>query len=407
MTGDATPKAPHVLSEGFPPVDLEAWRAKARAALGDADFEATLVRCTRDGLARGPLMTRADRPAPSPAPPGRLDPLDNRVEIRASDPAEADVFALEALEGGATSVELRIDPAGADGVRIGSLDDLDRALRDVTLEAAPVSLANADTSTAALLPQLWARRATPAAARRGALNLDPLGRLAAGSAVNVEAELDAAAHLAAAPSTTLRADGRAVHEAGGTEAQELAWAAACGAAYLEALVRRGLAVDAAAHAIAFAVALDADMHLGIAKLRALRRLWARIVSAAGAPDAAASVHAFSSGRMLKDVDPPTNLLRLTAAAMAAALGGADSITLAPYAPEPAARARRLSRNIPRLLAEEADLGGLADSTRGSFHHEALTEALASTAWTRFQAVMRARGPAAFVASGRPLAELGA
>lgn len=397
MTGDAPLPEAAALGAGFPQTDVESWRVKARAALGNADdagLEA-LVRRTRDGLVRGPVMTRADRPTVSP---GRLwraaGALDNRVAIRASSPGDANTRALEALEGGATSIELSLPHA--------TLEDLDRALDGVVLAAAAVALADADAATAGVLPALWAQRGVSPGSVRGALNIDPL---------RSDAELDAAAALAATLAeagssvVALRVDARVVHEAGGTEAAELAWAAAGGAAALEALVRRGLSIDVAAQAVAFAVALDADTHLGVAKLRALRRLWSRIVTAAEGAEPAAVIQARSSDRMLTAADPSTNLLRLTAVAMAAALGGADSISLAPYTAEDTPRARRLSRNIPLIIAFEASLDAVEDPAQGSFHHEALTERLAEAAWTRFQAIMGAGGPAALLASGRPLREL--
>jgi methylmalonyl-CoA mutase len=414
------------LADGFPPADLPAWRARASESLGigaaaDGDFERALVRRTLDGIARGPLMTRADAPAPQPASPwrtagpGAAYPWDIRALIRHPDPARANKDALEELEGGACSLELKIDPAGEDGVMIRSLDDLARALDGVHLDLAPLSLDAGDFAAPAAAMLLALRRARGLApeAGGGALNLDPLGRLARRGALDraIDAEIaDAAAwaaHVAEAwpNATVFRADGRVVHEAGGSEAWEIAYAAAAGIACLEAMVARGLAVEDAARPIAFALALDADVHFGVAKLRALRRVWRRIATAAGASETAAHapIQAFSSARMLARRDPWTNLVRLTAAGFAGAVGGADALTLAPFTDAlgpPRAFARRLSRNIQLLLAAEAGVGRVEDAARGSFHHEALTDALARRAWTNLQEIAAAGGIAAFIAGGR-------
>lgn len=410
MTGD-----PITLHEGFAAPDLEAWRRRARASLGDAapvgDSLAPLVRRTLDGLARGPLATRADRP-PAVAPLSPQSAPDNRPPVSASQPADANAEALEALMGEAGSLELRVDPAGAAGVAIRTAADLERALADVDLEAAGLSLDASDAAAARLLVDFWSKRDLASNRLRAALNLDPLGAAARmGSVAGLEKAWDEAARLAGeidAPSiTALRIDARLVHEAGGTEAQELAWAAACAVAALEAMTDRGLATERAARALALAVALDADLHLGIAKLRALGILWRRIASASGAGNFQTVVQAFSSRRMLSRRDAETNLLRLTAAATAAALGGAGSVTLEPYsfaAGRSTPLSRRLSRNIPILLAEEAGLGGL-DPARGSFHHEAMAAALAEAAWAGFQGIMRAGGAAAWIASGRLAADV--
>jgi methylmalonyl-CoA mutase len=407
MTHDA-----RALARGFPEADLDAWRAAAKTALkhknsDDAAFAEALVRRTADGIARGPLATRADlagrvpdyagRPGSS-APDAPSCPWDIRPVVSHPDPAEANAQALEALAGGATSIELRIDPTGAAGVMVRSLDDLARALGGVHLELAPVSLDAGDFAgpAAAMLLALRTKRGLAPEAGGGALNLDA-------------ARDDAAAwarHAADAwpGATVFRADGRAVHEAGGSEAWEIAVAAGSGIAQLEAMVAAGLDVDAAARRIALAVALDADVHLGIAKLRALRRIWRRVATAAGASSTtAAPIQAFSSRRMLTARDPWSNLMRLTAAGFAGAVGGADSVTLAPFTDalgSPTAFARRMSRNISLLLAEEAGLGRVADPARGGFHHETLTDALAHEAWARVQEIAGEGGLAAFVASGR-------
>lgn len=414
------------LADGFDVVSPDVWKAAVEQSLKGAPFEKALVRRTLDGLARGPLMTRADAPvaasAPGSAPFTRgsqaardpLRPWDIRVPIDHPDPARANAHALADLAGGASSLEIAIDPTGARGVMVRGRDDLETVLNDVLLDAASVSFDAGDwgPQAAAFLVSLWEARGVAATDARGAFNLDPIGRLATRTHLprDLDLELADAANWALwiadrwPRATTFRADARVVHEAGGSEAWEIAFAAACALAYLEHMTEYDLPLDLAARQIVFAVTLDADGHLGICKLRALRRVWGRIATASGvAPaNAAPKVCAYSSNRMLARRDPWTNLLRLTSAGFAGAAGGADSITLAPFtdALGPSAPfARRLSRNLQALLQEESRLGRVIDPAGGAFHHEKLSDDLARQAWTCFQRIQKEGGIARFITEG--------
>jgi methylmalonyl-CoA mutase len=419
MTQDA-------LAAGFPPAGRAEWRAAAKAALGlspddDAGLAAALVRCTLDGLPRGPLMTTDDLGDRLPAYAGRAAaenayPWDVRELIAHPDPDRAGAQARAALAGGATSLALRLaEPQGADcgdgkpdGVMVENAADLARALEGVDLAAVAISL-DGPPDGPPYLAAWWADGDVPPERRRGDLGYDPLGRLARYGVAEPALEVAAATGpwlVDMAPHVSLfRSDARVVHEAGGSEAWELAFAAAAAAAYLEAMIRMGMSADAAAARITFALALDADVHLGIAKIRALRRVWRRITTAAGASGAAAAgrVEAFSSRRMLARRDPWTNLLRLTAAGFAAAAGGADSLALSaftePLGP-PTDRAQRLSRNIGLVLAREAGLVRVQDPALGSHLHESLTDALARRAWAGFQEIAAEGGLESFIREGR-------
>ena len=130
----------------------------------------------------------------------------------------------------------------------------------------------------------------------------------------------------------------------------------------------------------------------MAKIRALRLLWARLQEVCGAPFAPLPIHAATSRRMLGAADPETNLLRNTIAAAAAALGGADSILIHPHdASVQGAKARMLSRNIHRLLMDEARLHDVIDAASGSGAVEALTDSLAERSWAEFQSIEREGG----------------
>ena len=167
------------------------------------------------------------------------------------------------------------------------------------------------------------------------------------------------------------ADGRPVHAAGGSEAQELAFVLANAVAYLRAMEAGGIALDDARRFIFFRLAADQDQFLTIAKFRALRKLWARIEEACGLAPRPAFVAAETAWRMMTKRDPHGNIVRATIAALAAAVGGADAVTVLPYTAAlglPDALARRIARNTQTILIEEANLHRVADPRRGLRRH---------------------------------------
>jgi methylmalonyl-CoA mutase len=190
------------------------------------------------------------------------------------------------------------------------------------------------------------------------------------------------------------ADGRIVHNAGGSEAQELAFAIASAVEYLRALEASGVALDAARRMIYFRLSADADQFLTIAKFRALRKLWARVEEACGLAPEPAHVAAETAWRMMTKRDAYTNMLRITIAVAAAGLGGADSITVLPHTAPlglPDAFARRLARNTQLILLEESNLAKVADPVAGSGAIEDITAKLAAAAWALFQEIESAGG----------------
>ncbi len=338
---------------------------------------------------------------------------DVRQRHRVADPAATNAAILDDLEGGVTSLQLALD-------RPEAAADLDRVLADVLLDLAPIGLdaGAAGLDAARALFALAERRNIAADALRADLNIDPLGAAVSGAALDPEsavAEVVGFARQAAAvwPKTVaLLADGRPYHSGGASEAQELAFAVATGIAYLRALVAAGEPPEAAARQIGFALASDADFFLSVAKFRALRRIWWRVLEVAGAGAAmpALRLRAESAARMFTRVDPQVNILRGTVAAFAAAVGGAGSITVLPFdhaLPASAPLARRIARNTQLVLLEEAQLGRVVDSAGGSWFVERLSEDLATAAWALVQEVERRNGMVAALRQGWPQAQVAA
>ena len=403
---DAPALAPP-LAAGFPPATQAQWRALVDRTLGEAPFS-SLEKTTAEGLRIEPLYGQA----PRPAAPARAVAAERAWEVATltahPDPARANAEILADLRGGAAAAVLRVDPSGRAGVAIGSEAALARALDGVILELAPVAL-----DAGFLGPQAadWlggAAKASPTALLR--LHLDPLSAFAqAGASPGpIEAHLISAANVAARlgepyPLAQLfLACGRVVHEAGGGEAGEVGFAAAAAVAYARAMVRAGLPMAEAFGRITLGLSADADYFLTIAKLRAARAVWARIAGACGA-DPTARVEARSSRRMLTAKDAWTNMIRLTAAAFGAAVGGADTVILGNFTDAlglPTEFARRQSRNAQLVLMEEAHIGRVADPAAGSGYIEALTEEIARAAWAELQAIEAAGGLASALACGQ-------
>jgi methylmalonyl-CoA mutase len=377
------------------------WRALVEQGLKGAAWE-RLVGKTADDIPIAPLYrepdihTATDISGMPGAAPFVRGAGQGAWLIRQSfahpDPERTNREILADLAGGVGAIELVIDPEGTDAVAIRNAADLDLVLASVILEAAPVSLdAGLHAEHAATLLRDKLRGV---AVRGTAFNLDPLGVALRTGADQSDAAL--AAYLFAAQTTRdlpnaryLRADARIVHEAGGSEAQEIAYALHCGIAYLRGLETRALAIEDSAKAIGFAVSVGPDALVEAAKLRALRLCWARVLEAAGAEadHRAAHIHAFTSRRMMTRYDAWTNILRVSTAAFGAAVGGADEITTYPLTKalgHPSAFARRVARNTQHVLLEECRLGHVADPAGGAWFVEKLTREIAERAWSLMQ-----------------------
>ena len=395
------------MTADFPPATEADWRTLVDKTLGETPFD-TLSKSTVEGLRIAPLYDQAE----SRAAPARRPPPDRAWEVATlsahPDPDRANTEILADLRGGAAAISLRIDPTGKTGVAVGSQQDLERALDGVILELAPVAL-----EAGFLGPQAadWlngAAKASPGALLR--FHLDPLSAFAeAGHSPGpIDAHLISAANVAARMAQTypkaqlFRASGQVAHEAGGGEALEVAFAAGAAVAYARALVRAGVPVADAFARITLGLSADTDYFLTIAKLRAARAVWARITQACGA-DPIARIEVRSSHWMLAAMDAWTNMIRLTAAAFGAAVGGADTVVLGNFTDAlglPSEFARRQSRNIQLVLMEEAHIGRVGDPAAGAGYVESLTDQIARAAWADFQAIESAGGLAQALAVGQ-------
>ncbi|MFD8833614.1 methylmalonyl-CoA mutase family protein [Streptomyces griseofuscus] len=404
------------LAAEFPDATHEQWQRlvegvlrKSGKEVSGAAAEDALSTTLEDGLRTRPLYTARDT-APDPGLPGFAPFIRGaRPEggvadgwgVRQRHTTLADGAVLADLENGGTSLWLVLGEGGI------PLADLGRALEGVYLDLAPIVLdAGRDTAEAAeALLALYADKGVEPTAVRGNLGGDPLGYEArTGAAQDFAPYADLAARCAETyPGLrALTVDALPYHEAGGSAAQELGASLATGVAYLRALTESGLSVEQAAGQLEFRYAATADQFLTIAKLRAARRLWARIAEVSGAPGAQTQ-HVVTSPVMMSRRDPWVNMLRTTVATLAAGVGGADSVTVLPFDHAlglPDAFARRIARNTSTILIEESYLARVIDPAGGSWYVERLTAELAEAGWEFFRTIERDGGQAAVLRSGR-------
>ena len=419
------------LAEAFPQVNEQMWRAavdhvllRSRKELSakerDALFERSMTAKTYDGIVIKALYTECDIPPITLGEPG-FPPFTRgstvsgglpfgwdvrqRVELE-GDGSETEATILNELENGTTSIWLGV--AGKPDTAA-----LNRALRGVQLNLAPVIVdaGRYCPDVAREFINLWTARGLAAESLHGSFGADPLGVSASEGTsppVQTHEETVELARLCTQHYPNFRAivvDAIRYHEAGASDAEEIACATATGVQYLRWLTDAGLELDAALSQLEFRFAATADQFMTMAKLRAARRVWNRIGEVAGASlDARGQrQHAVTSRVMITRYDPWVNLLRTTVACMAAGVAGANAITVIPYDDASATTAshlgRRLARNTQVILIEEAHLSRVLDPAGGSWCIETLSDTLARTAWEWFTTLEAAGGMAQGLTQG--------
>jgi methylmalonyl-CoA mutase len=389
------------LAAVFPQANEDQWRKSVERALKGGSFE-KLVSKTYDGAEIAPLYGRSANPGPralrqNPGPWAILA----RVDLADLDAANRQ--ALEDLENGAAGLHLAFPGSqGAYGTAIADDGDASIAqiLENVRLDyGIPLMVEDSPRApkAAEAIMRLIDRNHIEPSITRVSFGFDPLGAkarhgfLAAPWSQERKTFAERALSAAKAGFTrgTVAADARVIHAAGGTEAQELGFILSAGLAYLRALTDGGLDIEAARSLLLFRLAADADELLGVAKFRALRRLWGRIEESCGLLPAPALVHAETAWRMTTRSDPWNNLLRATIAVFSAAAGGADAITVLPFTQAlgaPDAFARRLARDTQLVLQDESYIHVVDDPASGAGGFEALTDTLCEGAWAVFQEI---------------------
>lgn len=399
------------LFEEFPEISTEQWEAKILEDLKGADYQ-RLIWKTADGLQLKPYYRQEDLEQLTHMQASwgynefaRNLKGNNEWEIsqivQEHDPRKANLLALAALGKGAESVEF-------DARNILAAEDLQLLLKDLSVATTPLHFSNSPC-----FPDLlqWLDGLSPNGIK-GSLGYDPLGHYALyeyfPSGKTRELEVAAELIIAAAKHSGMRViqvSGNHFSNAGASIVQELAFALAQGHEYLHQLLQQGIAVEATAKHMGFTFGIGSDYFPEMARLRAARILWAKILDQYGLSDRQSMVmqiHAVTSPYNKTIYDPFVNMLRTTSEAMSAALGGADRITVLPFDSSfkrPDEFSERISRNLQQILKHEAYFNKVADVPGGSYYIENLTNAIASEAWKQFQQIEQMGGFLSCVESG--------
>ena len=435
---------------GVSAVTYEDWRKVVEAELKGAPFDKRMFTSTYEGITLQPIYRREDT-APLPhvdsfpgfAPFVRgatasgmvKKPWDVSQELVFSSPTEFNHAARNSISRGLNALNIVLDKAtrdghdpdwaqpedvGLGGLSIATVGDLDRALDGIDLEKTFLLIRSGASAMpfGALLVALARKRKKTLTGLRGCIEMDPLGVLSHEGKLpqSLEGAYDEMAALTrwcaerAPHLQTICVHSRAWHESGANAVQELAFVLATAVEYLREMNERGMDVDLVAPRIRFAITVGENFFMEIAKLRALRMLWARAVEALGgnADSQRLTLHVRTSLWNKTVYDPYNNLLRATVEAFAGVLGGCDSMQVGAFDEvlrPPDDFSRRIARNTQLVLQKECQLEHVIDPAGGSWFVEKLTSELASRAWQLFQEVWKLGGMEAALA-GRLSAEDG-
>ena len=434
----------------FSGATYEQWRKEAEVTLKGAPFEKKLVTKTYEGIDLQPIYNKEDVEGlkftgnlPGFSPYLRSEeflgyqgkPWEICQKLNYATPKEFNSAARNDLDRGLTALNIWLDKAsrdgkdpeqakvgevGAGGLSIATLEDLAQALQGIDLTSIPLFVRSGASALpfGALLFALARKRGYSTVDLLGCIEMDPIGVLShegtlpqsLESAYKEMATLTDWAKLNAPKLQTICVHSRPYHESGANGVQELAFSIAKGAEYLRELSSRGLSVDDVAPRMRFSFTVGSNFFMEIAKLRAARVLWARVVQAFGGSQASQrmTLHVRTALFNKTVCDPYVNLLRTTAEAFSAVLGGVDSLHVGPF--DDAFRltddfSRRIARNTQLILQKEAQLARVVDPAGGSWYVETLTEQLARKAWTLFQEVEKQGGIFKSLVAGFPQAEI--
>ena len=406
----------------FPPVSAESWKEKIVEDLKGADYDKKMIWRTGEGFNVNPFYRKEDLPegcgtaAPGEFPYTRGNSSCNdwliRQNIDTADAGEANAKARKMIEDGVTSIVFKVRGKMVTPEYIPALlDGIDAEKIELNFNVC----VNKAVVFARLLVEYYKERGFDLGKTRGAIEYDPIGKeLLTGKVIEnypcVAKELIAT--LEELPKfRCLAVNSARLNDAGAYITQELAYALAWGNEYMQAMTEAGVPTDKAAKSIKFNIGISSNFFMEIAKFRAARTLWAKIVEQY-APECPCSckmiVHAETSRFNLTLFDPYVNMLRTQTEAMSAAIAGVEAITVTPYDSvyeTPTEFAERIAKNQQLILKHESHLNKVADPAGGSYYIESLTASIAKEAWKQFLAIEEAGGFHKAMKEGRIKAEV--
>ncbi len=443
MSADISQFEPLSLDE-FQKADYATWRAEAERALKGAPFEKKLVSKTFEGIDLQPIYNQSDisdiqakdtYPGFTPfvrstSAGGYFSaPWEICQALPYGSAKEFNAAALHDVAKGQTAVRLSLDRAGRlgrdpdlakggdvgfCGTSIATTDDLKVALKG--LDGLPLHLqpGSSGLPILALLVAAFRRQEKNTDSVRGVLEQDPIGELVSDGTLpqSLGASFDQMAlvtqwaqeHMPKLDTICVRTE--AYSDAGGDSVQELGFALATGVEYLREMTARGLSVDQVASRMRFNFLIGGDFFMAIAKLRAARALWQRVVAECGGNGDSQKmrIHARTALWNKTVFDPYVNMLRNTTEGCAAVLAGCDSIQVGAFDEvirPPDEFSRRIARNTQIILREECRLDRMIDPAGGSWLIESLTDQLGRKAWKLFQEIEGQGGMVKAILAGAP------
>ena len=410
----------------FPAISAKTWKEKIVADLKGADFDKKLVWRTSEGFNVQPYYRQEDLKglkttvsAPGQFPYVRGTKTTNEWAIRQNicatkNARKANAKALDILNKGVTSLGFCLNAEKLSYRYIKTL------LEGIKLDAVAINFnvcACKAPELANILVRLVGRSGYDFKAVTGSINVDPIkNMLLKGKPLTKEqvAEKIVATVKAAKTLVNFRVVGVnsvALNNSGAYCAQELAYALAWGAEYMTMMTEAGLPNYLAARSIRFNMGIGGNYFMELAKFRAARLLWAKIVEAYKAPvftaalkeAAKMNVSAETSRFNMTIFDAYVNMLRTQTETMSAALAGVDEIVVTPFDAtyeEPTEFAERIARNQQLLLKEESHFDKVVDPAAGSYYIENLTNSIAEEAWKQFLAIQEEGGMYELVAAGK-------
>ncbi|WP_373818931.1 methylmalonyl-CoA mutase small subunit [Porphyromonas loveana] len=395
----------------FPPISAEAWVEKITADLKGASFEKRLIWRTNEGFDVNPFYRREDiqelkttTSLPNEYPYVRSTRMNNEWLVRqdivvGENVAEANEKALDLLNKGVDSLGFSLKKIHINAEALAAL------LKGIEPTAVELNFSCCITRAAELLPLIAAyfnSVGADATKCRGSVSYDPFKKQLVRGVSNPDWVKMAAEVMEAAKGLpafrVLNVNACNLSDAGAFITQELGYALAWGAEFLDKMTDAGYKPEEIASRIKFNFGIGSNYFMEIAKFRAARWLWAEIVGSYGDQykneTAKIHQHATTSFWNKSIFDAHVNLLRTQTEAMSAAIGGVDSITVQPFDvtyQHSDDFSERIARNQQLLLKEECHFDKVIDPSAGSYYIETLTDSIAAEAWKLFLSVEEAGG----------------
>lgn len=406
----------------FSPVSSENWKNKIVEDLKGADYDKKMIWRTGEGFNVNPFYRKEDLPegcgtaAPGEFPYTRGNSCSNnwliRQSINIADAAEANAKARKMIEDGVTSIAFKVRGKLVTPEYIPALlDGIDAEKVELSFNIC----VNKTMVFAAMLVDYYKEKGFDLEKVRGTIEYDPIGKeLLTGKVIENYADIikGLVSTLEELPRyRCVAVNSVRLNDAGAYITQELAYALAWGNEYMQAMTEAGIPAGKAAKSIRFNMGISSNFFMEIAKFRAARTLWAKIVEQYEPECRCACkmiIHAETSKFNLTLFDPYVNMLRTQTEAMSAAIAGVEAITVTPYDSvyeTPTEFAERIAKNQQLILKHESHLDKVADPAGGSYYIESLTASIATEAWRQFLAIEEAGGFHKAVKEGRIKAEV--